>query len=394
MVIRGLRRLAGVLLLGLTASCEIESTTIPRTDPTLVIHSVLNATARTQLVLVEESLTGGQSVIDEGPYDPDNPIGTGNGVPVSGAIVKLTDPDGIVMTGVEIRTQAGFPTGMYEIRLNSYPQPSGPLLIKMGRRYSLSVSAKGLTATGTTLVPRAASPVGVPLVPFNRDIQSISLPITDVEKARAYWVRIEAAVSAYSVFTLDQTVAISGDTRNLFTEDLLRVFFPGFLQTLTVAAVDSNVYDYYRSGNDPFSGRGLINRIEGGLGLFGSMVVVEKRVLDVTQDPTGDPLEATYSLKSGGGPDSPHTLRLFLESKGLTAASDDRVTGYYIGGPPFFPIRGSVLGARSGAKIDLQILEPESTFRLNSSFTGVIVGDSLKGTFSSGAPGMYVKQNQ
>lgn len=373
MVARQLVAIAGLVL---CASCEIGSTTIPRADPTLVIHAVLNPSGRTQFVLVEESLTGKQDVITDGPYDPANPIRSGNGVPVSGAIVTLTGEDGQVMTGSEIRSD-GVSTGIYAIPLDAYNQPGAPARIVPGARYTLRVQALGMLATASTLVPKAVSPVATPLLEFNRDRQAINLPIKDVQLARAYWVYLTAPVSPFSVFTLDQEVAISGDARNLFTEDLIRVFFPGFVQTLVVAAVDSNLYDYYRSGSDPFSGAGLISSIDGGLGLFGSMVVVERRNLDVGQDPTGDTLEDTFTLRAGGD-GGPHTLRLYLEAAGPTEDSADRISGSWIAGPAFAPVRGAVFGSRRGERIALEILEGQSTTRVDEVYTLEMRGDTLQ----------------
>lgn len=391
MVTRARFRPALLALLATLGGCDLGSATIPRTDPMLVIHAVLNPSDRQQFVLVEESLTGKQTVVSDGSYNPANPIVTGNGVPVTGALVELKDPDGLLMMGTEVKIN-GAPTGIYSINLNAYTDAGKPMQIKLGRRYELTVTAQGMTASGSTLVPLGTLPVGVPIVAFNRDHQSINLPIKDVALARAYWVRVEAPVSPFSVFTLDQEVAISGDARNVFTQDLLRVFFPGFLQTLTVAAVDSNLYDYYRSGNDPFSGRGLINRIEGGLGVFGAAVVVEKRQIDVTQDPTGDPIEATYTARSGlASSDLPHTMRLYLEALAPTADSRDRISGSYIKGPPFFPVRGAVLGTRRGTALDLQILETQATASINAVFKATISGDTLRGTYNGSATTIYVK---
>lgn len=375
----------------LASSCKIEAIAIPRADPMLVVHSVLNPAERNQFVLVEESLTGRQSVVTEGPYDPENPIATGNGVPVRDAIVIITDPDGIAMQGAEIRTETGGTTGIYVVRLDTYT-PGTPL--KMGRRYELRVEANGLVATASTLVPRATLPVGVPVMAFNRDQQTLNLPISDVELARAYWVRIDAPVSPYTIFTVDREVAVSGNSRNFFTEDLIRVFFPGFLQTVTVAAVDSNLYDYYRSGNDPFSGAGLISRISGGLGVFGSAVTIEKRQLDVTQDPSGDPIEATYTLRSGGDFQLPHTLSLYLEADGPTAESKDRLSGSYLKGVAHSPVRGALYGTRDGSAVELQVLESQSTSRIHSVFKATVRGDTLRGTFGSGKPGVFVKKGR
>ncbi|MEO5568911.1 MAG: DUF4249 family protein, partial [Gemmatimonadaceae bacterium] len=307
-------RVVTIVTLALVSSCEIASTTVPRTDPMIVVHAILNPGDRLQTVLVEESLTGAKAVIDSGPYNPSNPIVSGNGVPIAGAIVELTTPSGAVVRATEVRSSGGNTTGIYTLDLNAFF--ISPNYVRAGQRYTLTVKALGKTVTGSTLVPDAPTAGAPPTVLFNRNKHSVNLSALGVNQTRAFWVRIDAPVSAFSLFTLDPVISISGDTRNLFTEDLIRVFFPGFLQTVTIAAIDSNVYDYYRSGNDPFSGAGLINHLDGGLGVFGSVVIVEQRVLDVTQDPSGDPIEGEFTLRSGGEIGTPRRLQLFLESKG------------------------------------------------------------------------------
>lgn len=389
MVTQRVIRLAAIMTLALASSCEIASTTLPRTDPMIVVHAILNPVDRVQTVLVEESLTGAKAVVDSGPYNPSNPIVSGNGVPIAGAIVELTTPSGAIVKATEVRSSGGNTTGIYNLDLNAFF--IAPNYVQAGQRYTLTVKALGKTVTGSTLVPDAQTAGAPPTVVFNRDKQSVNLSVLGVKQARAFWVRIDAPVSAFSVFTIDPVISISGDTRNLFTEDLIRVFFPGFLQTVTIAAIDSNVYDYYRSGNDPFSGAGLINHLDGGLGVFGSVVIVEKRVLDVTQDPTGDPIEGAYTLRSGGASGTPRNLQLFLESKGPTAESGDRISGAFVRETGPASVRGAIFGRRSGDTVELNLLEAQSTGRVTSIFNGTLRNDTLRTTSSAGIASVYVK---
>ena len=361
------------LLLGLgLGGCELGSTVIPRADPVLVVHSIIDPSLGTQYVLVEQSLSGRAPVIGSGDYDPNNPITSGNGVPVSGAAVTIT---GTGVPGVRFaETRIG--SGVYFARVNG---------IRPGSQYSLAVSAQGMTVAGTTVVPVATRPVAVPLVRFNRDHDAVNLPISDVSLARAYWVRIDAPDSPYELFTLDRTIAIAGDVRNVFTQDFLKVFYPGFLQTMTVAAVDSNVYDYYRSGNDPFSGRGLINHLNGGLGVFGSMVIIDQRQFDITQDSVGDAIEGRFTLRSGppaASTDNASQMTLFLEARGTGADAPDRISGSHIRGLAFSRVRGAVIGTRTANALKLQLLEGQNTGFVNSTFSGVAKGDSLIGSFT------------
>ena len=362
MVTRVSRAALALLLLAL-GGCELGKTTIPLSDPELVVHAILNPTFQTQTILLEESLTGKQT--GNAKFDPNNPIVTSGGVPITNAVVEITAPNGTSYTFVE-RKVSGQSTGIYTQQMQVDP----------GSRYNLKITALGKTLTGSTLVPKSNPPVGTPVVTFNRDHQSVNLPITDVSLARAYWVRIEAPVAAFSVFTTDQEVAISGEVRNIFTDDLLRVFFPGFQQTMTVAAVDTNLFDYYRSGNDPFSGTGLINHLQGGLGLFGSIALVERRTLDVTKDST-DSIEGTYTARPAVN-GIPHTITLYVEAKGTTAEAGDRVTGQWQNGARFALVRGPMLGKRFKAdSLDLTLYQPGSTNVTNGNFLGQVKGDTI-----------------
>jgi hypothetical protein len=254
-----------------------------------------------------------------------------------------------------------------------------------GSRYDLKITALGKTLTGTTLVPKAHPPIGAPTLTFNRDRQSVNLPINDVSLARAYWVRIEAPVAAFTVFTTDRDVAISGEVRNIYTDDLLRVFFPGFQQTMTVAAVDTNLFDYYRSGNDPFSGTGLITHLQGGLGLFGSIAIIDRRVLNVTKDST-ESIEGTYTARPAAV-GLPHTITLYVESLGATAEAGDRITGEYQSGALFAVTRGPMLGKRiSGDSLDLALYAPGSTNTTTGGLSATVRGDTIFALVSQTGP--------
>ena len=90
--------------------------------------------------------------------------------------------------------------------------------------------------------------------------------------AKQYALRIETPFGPFFLFTDTTALDVAGSLRNFLTEDLGRAFVPGFDQELVLGAVDANFFDYYRSGSDPFTGTGLINHLEGGIGLFGAYV--------------------------------------------------------------------------------------------------------------------------
>lgn len=377
-MVRARRTFLAFAAMAALAGCEIGSTTIPLAEPQVVVHAILNPSLSVQTFLLEESLTGKSS---QGTgFDINNPITRTGGIPISGATIQLTGPEGMRTAG-EIRNN-GRPTGIYQILGSVQP----------GTRYTVAISAIGHTITGSTLVPDGTpAPATEILTPFNRDHGSLEFPIANSALARAYWIRVEAAFSAFELFTTDSSVNISGSTRNFFTDDLLRVFFPGFQQPVTVAAIDTNIYDYYRSGNDPFSGVGLITHLTGGIGLFGSMTVVDRRVVDVSQDPTGDPIEGVYTRRNGVEHGMPSTIWLYLESKAPSAASSDRISGTWTEPDGS---RGSLLAERRGNKLVMEAYEVGSTTRTREGgFTGVIVGDTLRDTFF-GNPTIYVRQGK
>jgi hypothetical protein len=385
--------LAAASLTSLLAACEIASTTVPRTDSEVIVHAILDPGRRVQTFVIEQSLTGAQAVVDSGPYDPSNPVRSGNGVPIGGAIVVLAGPGGASITASEVRTSGANASGLYTLDLISWFDPATGTYARLGETYTLTVNAGTKTVTGTTVVPMATPFGSITRSTFNRDHDSVTIAVRDVSLARAYWVRVDAPVAPYSILSFDQEFNLSGQARNLFTQELVRVFFPGFLQTVTVAAVDTNVYDYYRSGSDPFSGAGLITHLEGGLGVFGSAVVIDKRVLDVTQDATGDSVEAVYTLRAASvvTPAMPRQMRLFLESKGPTESSGDRISGSYATSfTPSAP-RSAVFGYRTGNSFELQILEGQTTARINSVFKASVHGDTIRGFFSNGTSANYVK---
>jgi hypothetical protein len=347
---------------GLTA-CDLGSRTIPPPDPQVVVHAVLNPSLSEQVILLEESLTGKQAAASDS-FDPGNPIATSGSIPISGATVQLEDEAGDIHLGTEQRVD-GEPTGMYTV----------PITVQPGARYRLTVQALGRIVTATTVVPRATLAGAAPTVPFNRDHDTARVSIPAVEFARGYLLRVDAPISAFYVVTSDREVAITGDTRNLLADNLPRLFFPGFEQTLTVAAVDTNLYDYYRSANDPFSGVGLIDHVEGGLGVFGSAAVIERRVLGVTQDPSGDPLEDTFTRRDSAPDEYPRALHFYRESSASTTDSHEVISGYYISGPAGSPVRGPLLVTITfGGSFDVQMFAPGTTTTSAGTFRAILAG--------------------
>ena len=335
------RVLLAIAASGVIAACQLGELVIPRADALVVVQAVLNPSDTDQLVLVEQTLTGDTNVISEGRYDPTNPIATDNGVPISGATVTITDPNGVVLRGVEDLTAQKQGTGVYRISLAT----AGVALIP-GGVYALYVRVPtGQVVTGSTRIPDLGPGPTLAVVPFNRDHDTLQLSWPPTAEARAYTVVVQSPYQELYSFLDSDVVHFPGMIRNIEDEYLRALFFPGFLQAVTVAAVDTNLYDYYRTYDDPFTGSGLINHLTGGIGVFGSAVILSTRTLDVTADPH-DTIEGSYVLATGTvtAKTPASQLRLYVESSG---ADGDALSGSYMS-PASGKSRQGFVGTRSG----------------------------------------------
>src|SRR5262245_31369858 len=150
-------------------ACEIGTVNIPKTTPTIVVHSVLNPLAGEQIVLVERTLTGAVNIPDTN-FDIAEPILSAGGVPVSNATVEIPDPNGVVYVGIEDRvvSQSGKGAGIYRVPLR------GPSIV-FGGRYTLHIrSQTGEEVTAATRVPSGLgrSPNGLTRI-LNRDHDAV-----------------------------------------------------------------------------------------------------------------------------------------------------------------------------------------------------------------------------
>jgi hypothetical protein len=376
---RRLMPVVGALLLA--TACTFDQQTIAVSPAQVVVHAVLDPNASIQVVLIERTLTGAVAVIDNLRYDPLDPINTADGVPVAGAAVTIEGPDG-TFAGRE-RKYADKPdtygTGRYEVVAGVGSTP-----IRPGARYTLTVRARdGTVVTGSTVVP--TSPVYTAtqtITPFDRDRDTVHLEWNAVPGARTYGLRIESPFGAFQFFSDTTRLTLPGGLRNIFASDFQRVFIPGFQQAVTLYAVDTNYFDYYRSRNDPFTGSGIINRLQGGIGLFGSIATLDVRMLDVTQQPKEPALEGDYELSQA--PQAPTRIidvfRLYVE----TAGPPTSLSGWYSRDRTRAP-RDGVAGARDGTRIELRFLLDQDSRRRLATFVGAQGGDSLVGTYNGQA---------
>ena len=105
------------------------------------------------------------------------------------------------------------------------------------------------------------------------------------------------------------------DADSLDPEDVPPVFTAGRYYDAVVALFNDRYFDYARSGNMPLSGRGFVNNIRGGMGVFGSLIS-DKNVIKVVGD-VDDPREGLYSMTGTVGTSAVDvTLELYVSGTG------------------------------------------------------------------------------
>jgi len=373
-------------VVALGTSCEFGERSVAPGEDRPVVHAVLNPTTITQSVLVERTLTGRVTVVTDSAASAADPIVSGGGVPIDGARVTIIGPDGATASAIETQVTRGATTtpagtGVYRF-LNSAPgagrgeePPAGlgtanAIPVLPGLRYRLRVELPdGRVTTGETTVPGTGPvpPDDFSAPTFQRDVDTLRLRWPSVPGARSYALRIDTPYGAFFMFTDTPSVDLTGELRNLFAERLPRVFQAGFSQTVYVAAVDTNYFDYYRSTNNPFTGSGIINRLTGGIGVFGGYLPIMERALTVR---SGDhtPLDGRYAAPSPAGPE---VLRIWADGTGNGVTE---VTGAYRlpGGTQY-----GCLGTLTGDRLQLRALDPQDYHRVVRTIDGTVRGDTI-----------------
>lgn len=267
MAIDSLRRLRAAVSVGLLIAswaCVDQFGVSPSANA-VIVHAVLDASARDQYVIVQTT-TG--AVVSQKA--------------VSGATVVILTPSGLALTAEELHDSTFFPvrsgeprvTTVYHISLDRYG-----VSLASGSTYTLHVTLPDQReVTGSTTIP-SSTPRAVLAVPatLTRANESLSLAWPRVTGATAYDVSISSARSSYTVFA-DTAVVLRGTAEN---SDGTPAFVAGLAHRITVSAVDANYYDYYRRGSDLFTGTGPISRLNGAIGVFGSIVPLASATVDV-----------------------------------------------------------------------------------------------------------------
>ena len=366
---------------------------IPRTEGRVALHSVLSASAATQVVLLERTRSGSVSVIGP-PFDLADPLITDEGIAESGALVRLTSPSGQTLLAREDNTvrDDGKGFGIYRFAL------PGNALERTGI-YRLSVQTiAGENLSAETSVPAGvAADVAEPRT-FDRARDTAIVEWPALPGARSYFVRIETPFGPRSFFTDSTRVRLTGELRNVETVALRRVFIPGFPQAVTVSAVDSNYYDWYRTHNDAISGAGLVNRVQGGFGVFGSLVRLryqDFRVVAPQAEPSAGMFDFVGTPAQRASTPYLH-LELYVESTAARGDQADALSGRSerrLGfGDTGCPVCG-LLGTVRDGRIELALLRDWYASDTAEVFSGEIRGDTIVGSYRGfGGVAHFVRQ--
>lgn len=386
------RRLLPLAALAALPACEIEKAAIPETPFQLALHGVLSPSAPSQVVILERTRHGAVEIF--APSFELYPMAGDEGIAERGASMTLTTPDGTVLFALEDRVTRhdGLGEGIYRFQL------PGSALAR-GQTYGLTVR----TALGEELSAEATVPEGEPAMAaearqFDRASDTVVVEWPAAPGARSYWVRIETPYGPRIFFTDSTRIRLTGDLRNVDDDELNRVFIPGFQQPITVSAVDSNFYDWYRSSNDVFTGSGLIDRVEGGFGVFGGLVRLRFMDFHVVA-PQAEPWTGTYVLTGTQEEleSAPFLgMDLYLESRAARADQWNAVSGR-------IRVRGrfgysgcltcGVLGTARGNQVRLSILQGWFASDTMDVFTGEVRGDTIVGSYRGyGTISKFVRQ--
>ena len=380
-------------LAALCAACEIDRTAIPRTDPQLALHGVLSATASSQVVLLERTRSGRVQLVAP-PFDIGDPVVSDEGIAETGAQMTLVSPDGTTSVAREDNTTRddGKGQGIYRFSI-----PGSQL--QRNAAYRLTVrTMKGEILSAETSVPGGTPATAASSGTMDRSQDTLVLSWPATPGARSYFVRVETPLGPRSFFTESTLVRLPGLLRNTERDELPHVFFPGFDQAVTVSAVDSNYYDWYRTHNDALSGEGLINRVSGGLGVFGSLVRLRFDSLTIAA-PQTRPVEGHFQFY-GTQIEALGTRYLsfdiYVESPAARTGQSDALSGRYRPRPRIdyngCPICGFLGTARDG-RVELALLKDWSGADTVEVFDGRLFGDTLVGVFRfGGGPFRFVRQ--
>ena len=261
------KHLALIALSGMVA-CTVPEEPLPPGDARIVVHAILDPSRSAQVV--ELRATDG------------SPLKSAD---LDSAVVVITLPDGTDLVAKQDADTTDPYYDFYELVEATYRidlQAAGVQLVP-GETYALRITARnGDIITGTTTIPTANPSALAGQGSFDRDRDTLQLSWDAVGGARAYELQVWRTFTqyysgrylTYSAFVSD-SVRLAGTARSAQEDE---VFMQGSQASVFLFAVDANYYEYYRVVGDPYVGAAP-SRLQGGLGLFGSIVPIVRREL-------------------------------------------------------------------------------------------------------------------
>ena len=312
-------------LLALTG-CDLSEVEVPVGEPIVVVQGVMRPDlpeqfGGRQFIVVERSFTGAVAPA----FNPETgetrfheadsitiPYGGYPSTPIEDATVwvsNLTSPN--ESCGDPVQFVSNPPTIEVTKEPGIYWAPPGCPTMTPGDVLEMRVeTVEGELVTGTTRIPgmeQAALSVagdtvvfGTPgITTFNRDRDTVRVRVKG-EAARMLQIEVrrhgDLTDFGTKIYADTTAVTIPGTVVNSFViGDEDHVFRAGRDYVFTVALTDTNYFDFARSENNPFTGRGFINRLTGGIGIFGSLV--SSTTLLRSKGEMNDPREGFYRLE-------------------------------------------------------------------------------------------------
>ncbi len=390
-------------------ACDLSEVEIPHGEPTVVVQAVMRPDLSQQFIVLEETFTG---TVDYGfSVDAIIPIEGAPKNPIDGAVVTVANLDlpsdscgnPVLFTS---KPQAPF---LLELPGVYWGPPSCPTM-RPGDRLELRVeTTSGDTVTGTTRIPGMEGATLVikgdtlafgsdSVMLFDRDqdtlrvwLDALAGRLLQLEIRRTGILEItgvERIEPGAKIFADTTALSVPGDALNVFGGGTgYDLFQAGRHYMLTAALSDSSYYDFARSANNDFTGRGFINRLSGGIGVFGSLVATTTPLLTIGV--MDDDREGVYRLQGQvQGIDVDAELTIYLARSLEDAELSGFLTGDWVttgprpGGGEMWVSRQvelkSVEGSFKDQSLTVVVMQP--------AFGGVTMRQVLRGIRISGVP--------
>ena len=393
MLIRRLTSLSIVISLCL-GGCDLNEVEIPQGEPIVIVQGVLRPDLDQQYVIVERSFVG--TVSYEVGVDASIPTEGAPKTPLEGALVTVANLDlPSDSCGNPVVFSPDPPTSSLHRLAGVYWGPSSCPSMAAGQRIALRVETpEGAVVTGVTRLPGmdgAVVSVGgdsilfdpSTLTIFDRDRDTLRVWIEGAQ-GRLLQLQIrrsglltiagtEEIVPGAKIFADTTAVSVPGDVVDVFARGIGDdVFRAGRDYVLTAALADTNYFDFARSRNNEFTGRGFINRLSGGVGVFGSLVATSTKLRVIGQ--FDDEREGAYRLQGQvQGIDVDAELTVYL-----ARSTDEAEFSAFLDGD-WVTIAGGPAGVEVFASVRVEARSVDGTFNRQALFA-TIYQPALGGT--------------